>query len=208
MSDKPDKKETKKKPAKVPDIKIETVQFKYPFTPDERIELAAEADRHHSESCNLDGQLSSIKKDFGGRIELEENLRDRAFGKFRDGFEMRETKAVIAFNRPKKGLKSLFHFDDKKQGKKGALIREEPMSEGDFQREFILAESEKAKDKPKELKPGEDLNPVAMALTKAINIDDAKRGQPPSASFSEDNPGDVKPRVKSALEEIAERGED
>jgi hypothetical protein len=86
-----------------PDIQVERVQSKYEFPADELIALGRQASAYQTHRDELDAQLSSIKSDYKGKIESAESLRDVAFRKLTDGYEMREVQAVIdnLKNRPK-----------------------------------------------------------------------------------------------------------
>jgi hypothetical protein len=88
------------------DIQTAKVQAKYTFTPTELVELGRCAGSHQRHRDELDSQLSSIKSDYKGKIESAESLRDVAFRKLNDGYEMREVEAVIEFNEPKKSQKT------------------------------------------------------------------------------------------------------
>lgn len=158
-------KSSKQKPAKL-DAKIERVQAKHTFSPNELIELGQEAGRHQGEFCRLEGELASVKKDYGAKMELAECHRDTAFRKLRDGFEMREVEGIIIYNKPKKGFKTVhFHLPGEKNTV-GDVIREETMSPADLQTELRLIEAAKSPKTPAP-KPGEPLNPVADAVAHA-----------------------------------------
>lgn len=150
------------------DAKIERVLAKHTFCADELIELGRSAGREQSGIAALEADLSSIKKDYQSKIEGAEVRRDRAFSKQADGFEMREVEAIIIYNSPKNGMKSIhFHRPGAKMPV-GELLREEPMSEFDLQMEMQLIQAAKKdeanKAKAAAPKPGEPLNPVGAAL--------------------------------------------
>jgi hypothetical protein len=157
----------KKTPPPKLDFKITKVQAKHDFTPAESVELGRTAGREQGEVPNLESALSSIKKDYQSRIKSAENRRDNAFRKLNDGFEMREVEAVIDYNDPKKGEKTIrFHLPEEKRFR-GEIIRVEPMSESDLQTELRLIEQMKApKGAPK---PGEGLASVGEAMEQTEN---------------------------------------
>jgi hypothetical protein len=147
------------------DARQERVQAKYTFTGEELVELGRIASREQNEAESLDRQLSSIKKDFQGRIEGAEMRRNMAFSKLNDGFEMREYEAVIVFNRPKKGSKTLYYLDTEADNKCGAMIRVESMTPGDCQQELFdqrraEEEAKKAKEEAESKGKKQIPNPV------------------------------------------------
>jgi len=141
------------------DAKQDKVQAKYQFTTDELAELGRVASREQNQADQLDRELSSIKKDYQGRIEGAEMRRNNAFNKLTDGFQMREYDAMIVFNTPKKGMKSVYHMDVDAKNKIGELIREEPMSPADCQTE-LFAQQRADEEKENESK---GFNPVLAA---------------------------------------------
>ncbi len=140
-TEKPKSPGKKSAPAKKkPDLKMQKVQARWTFPSEERAELGLTAGREHDEIGNLESQLASIKKDYASKIEAAENRRNQAFAKMKDGFEMREIEAIVIFNAPAKGRKSIFRYDSTKKGGKGEFVIEEPMTPGDFQQELFDAE--------------------------------------------------------------------
>lgn len=152
---------TKKKSDSVLDAKQERVLAKHTFTSEELVDLGRAAGRSQIEVGSLDAQLSSIKSDYKGRIEGAEMRRDSAFDKLRDGFEMREVEGIIVFNRPKKGQKTIYHYDENLPDFIGALIRAEDMTPGDCQAE-LFAQRQAEEDAKKNLP-----NPVLEKENKA-----------------------------------------
>ena len=176
----PKKRSHKKKPAAPTapklDFKILKVQAKHTFTIEERDELGLGAARAQDQIGGLEARLSSFKKDIQSQIETAEMVRNEAFRKHQEGFEWREVEAVIDYNDPKKGEKTLRFHQPGEKSIRGAIIRVEPMSQTDLQMEMKLIEQAKAsadtvikvvdaiKNDPK---PGEPLNSVSEAFSAA-----------------------------------------
>lgn len=125
---------------KKPDLKIQKVHARWKFTGDEMAELGRLAGREQDEIGNLESQVASIKKEYASKIEAAENRRNNAFSKLKDGFEMREIDAIVLFNTPSKGRKSIFRYDGAKKGGKGDFVIEEAMTPADMQAELFDAE--------------------------------------------------------------------
>lgn len=109
-----------------------TIQAQHKFTTEERENLTAILIRTMDDLEHLDAQLSSVKKDFNSRIERVELERDEAHRKLKDGFEMRETKAIVHFHTPARGRKTFINADTFE------FIRDEPMSADDYHRPLPL----------------------------------------------------------------------
>lgn len=143
------KKENKKKDGSELDCQETQAMVKYNFTGEELVELGRSAHRHQTESDSLEVQLSSIKKDYQSRIEAAQMRRDAAFSKLTDGFEMREYKVIMVFNKPKKAMKTIYHLDADAQDKIGEFIREEAMTEADAQM-ILSMEAERERSEQEE----------------------------------------------------------
>ena len=105
----------------------------YRFTGEELIDLGQLAAGYQRTRDEYEAQLTSIKSDYKGKIEGSESNRDGCFRKMTDGYEMRDVQAVVEFNAPKKGRKTLFLLDEDAEDKKGVKIGEEGMTQADLQ---------------------------------------------------------------------------
>lgn len=117
--------------------------IKYQFTGEELIEFGRAAANHQRARDEYEAQLTSIKSDYKGRIESAESERSINFRKLTDGYEMREVQAVVEFNLPKKGQKTLFLYDEDKEDHKGRLFVVASMTQADLQTVLSLEEPEK-----------------------------------------------------------------
>lgn len=165
------KKPAYKPPAKKPDLKIESIQVRHDYTDSEMADHGRSSQKAQVEIHQLESELSSIKKDYAGKIELATLKRDCAFGKLRDGYEMRPCEAVVQFNTPKKGRKSYWAHDPKKKEGKGTFLKEEDMSPSDAQMEWLDKTPAAVPAKQAELP-----NPVLPAEVKSeFSEDDAAK---------------------------------
>jgi len=123
------------------------IQAPYKFTAAEREDIATRLVRAIDDLEDLDRQFSSAKNDFKARIERVELERSIAHRLLKDGFEMRETEAIVWFHHPSHGRKTFVHAVTYQ------VIREEPMSADDYHRELPM---EIPAPKTVEFQPKED----------------------------------------------------
>lgn len=166
---------------------IETIQAPHEFSDGEIKIIArsmADVMREHTQAEN---ELASVKQDYKARMERLQLDIDRKARLVRDGFEMRETKALVKFNHPVAWRKCYFRvlegpLDVDDALSYGELIREEAMSGPDHQRMLPLEPAPEvtpsgeetgeeqelgAGTYPGRQAAGEPLNPLALALQQA-----------------------------------------
>jgi len=122
-----------------PDAKRVNIPTRYTFTDPELIELAKRGVQFARQYEALDKDFTSLKADFKLRLTNLENERARLDEKIADGFEMRGTDCLCAFNTPTKGQKT-FTIEAT-----GEVVRSEPMTPLDNVMDLPL------KDEPKVL---------------------------------------------------------
>lgn len=105
-----------------PDAKRVNIPTRYTFTDPELIELAKRGVQFARQYEALDKDFTSLKADFKLRLTNLENERARLDEKIADGFEMRGTDCLCAFNTPTKGQKT-FTIEAT-----GEVVRSEPMT--------------------------------------------------------------------------------
>lgn len=128
----------------MPESNTVTIQARHQFTKDELIEHATNAAQISLSISRLEDELSSIKKDYGAKILKMETDRGLEEEKVRNQFEMRSTRAIVAFNKPTAGRKSFYHATitaaSSNEQVEAAFIRDEAMDATDFQRDLPLDE--------------------------------------------------------------------
>jgi hypothetical protein len=110
-----------------------SINLEHLFTAVEREEIVGRLSRALSEKTNLEEQLKSITKDFKAKISTCVAVVNESNLKVMQGKEIRSTDVIIEFDR-KSGKKSIFSTVPGKPDKLGKLIKQEDMTEADFQR--------------------------------------------------------------------------
>lgn len=117
---------------------VSKVQVRYDFTKEETLTFGAELSRLHQERDELENQQKAIVKDFGSRIDAKKVDASIASNKIANGYEMRETEALVFFRKAEK-KRLLYKLD-------GTFIYTEDMRPADFQELFLPELDPKVKE--------------------------------------------------------------
>lgn len=143
------KKTAKKSPkkSKKPFTVREFVQVQHNYTQDERNELTRKLTGAVQNKTEQAEQLKSVSADFKARIKTAEAIINETTNKICNGFEMQQVEARVEMDR-KSGIKHLFyHCPGKKEH--GKKIREEQMTQQDYEKLPIEADIKPKPDKKK-----------------------------------------------------------
>lgn len=138
---------TAKKGKKAPRIKTPRVRMKiedridvkHEFNGDEKIALGERLTSTMTTHSNVTDQKKTMAKEYDSKLKILQMEIDGIHGRLRDGHEYRPTDVIIFFNKGLKAGKAVKMKGYKLITRKdnGAIVRDEPMSPGDFQDELI-----------------------------------------------------------------------
>lgn len=116
-----------KSPKKKKPIVTERILARFDFTAAEMADLGAQSGRLTNEINTLREDAKGVAADFKGKIDLKEAARNALATKLSNGYEMKETSAVVLFDTKKREKR----FVDPKNNAK--VYKTEPMTESDWQ---------------------------------------------------------------------------
>ena len=152
----------------------ETVSLRHDFNDKEYRDIGGKLNIALNTLAQLEHDLAAISKDYKARIAQQEGIRDELNNKLGNGYEMRQTKVAVVYD-PKRGVKTFFAADDKKQK---APLGEEPMRQSDYQIEIPIP-PQPANVVP--MQPGDPLVSVGAALNAAQATPAHDTSNPPPA---------------------------
>lgn len=155
-----------------PELSSVRILVKHLFSDKEIADLARQNSSNSLRLGELKMQLSSVKKDYGSKIETVTTEISRLFNLISSGFEMQEEEALVVFH-PKEKIKKFYSRPVPfKEGEVGEFIREEPMQPSDFQKPLPLNESGGA-----EVEEGKPFNPVVVSDEDAKKLEGDDDGE-------------------------------
>jgi hypothetical protein len=110
-----------------------TVYGKHNFNEEEKRQVAADLAEKVQESKRIEDEMVSMKSSFKSKLDVTEALINKLSVDYACGYEMRMLPCSVEFDTKKKEKK--FY-----EAETGALIKTEPMTEEDLQKELFGAE--------------------------------------------------------------------
>lgn len=165
-------KPNKPKKAKAPKNRSEerTLACKHVFSSIEKLEVCDKMTAAMQTFEEVENQMKSLSADFKARLKMLGTEVDQLANKARDGYEMREIKCLVTFNTgtdakgkavKKIGTKRVVDAATK------AFIRDELMTQADYQTEMF--EAEKLKRESQAAKDKSNGAPAEPATEKPLN---------------------------------------
>lgn len=151
------------------------ILVKHLFSDKEIADLARQNSSSSLRLGELEMQLTSVKKDYGAKIETVTTEMSRVFNLVSSGFEMVEEEALVVFH-PKEKIKKFYSRPVPfKEGEVGEFIREEPMQQSDFQKPLPLPPTEEKKEGADP--GGKAFEPTILSDEEAKRIEDLVDGE-------------------------------
>lgn len=155
----------------------EIILIRHALTDKELADLGTQSGRLQGEVTNLEATLGAIKKDYTSQIEMKNTTISSLGVKLANGYEMRETKALVIYD-AKAGTKKFVNPKNKRE-----VYREADMTEADrqlpmFQPEVLAATKKKPEAKAaekkakgaKEIPPLDDLSKEAALASEKVDL--------------------------------------
>lgn len=115
---------------------IETINAKYTFSDEEKVNMAVEMTEKIQEKDRSEEELKSLKSNFKSRIDELTAKLNRLAQNHRDGYEYRFQKCTLKLNEKTK-MREYYTVDTKK------LVKTEPWRDTDYQRKLKIKEVKK-----------------------------------------------------------------
>lgn len=162
------KKPAVKKPAKKkPEIIRDTITAPYHFTDREKQELGSQLAALITKRGEIEQEKAQVMSQYGSRLKEVAAQIGHASNKITSGVEPREMRVIVEFD-TKRGMKK-FLTDDKKK----TLVRDEPMTPGDWQLPMF---------KPEEIAQPKPPAPAPQSPAPAPAAAPTKNARPPKSS--------------------------